>query len=103
MLKLPLMNFLPGLQLNINPEITKEQAIEMLSQHMITKPVFEAIFQDYSFAENNPVSRSMQKMIDLLESKAIDKDTQILDSFYKSVKMRASNIDNAEGQTAGYY
>ena len=90
--------FLSGLRINIHPEITKEQAIEMLSQHMITKPVFEAIFQNYSFTENNPISKSMQRMINLLESHAIDKDTQALDSFYESVKMRASGIDNAESR-----
>ncbi|MCL2311755.1 MAG: DEAD/DEAH box helicase family protein, partial [Firmicutes bacterium] len=90
--------FLSGLKQNIHPEITKEQSIEMLSQHMITKPVFEALFQNYSFAEHNPISKAMQKMIDLLEAQAIDKDTQILDSFYKSVQRRVSGIDNAEGR-----
>jgi len=90
--------FLSELQQNINPEITREQAIEMLSQHMITKPVFEAIFDDYSFVEHNPVSKSMQKMIDLLEAQAIEKDTQALEPFYRSVKTRVSNIDNAEGR-----
>ncbi len=90
--------FLTGLQQNINPEITKEQAIEMLSQHMITRPIFEAIFENYSFAEHNPISKSMQIMIDLLEAQAIEKDTRALDSFYDSVRMRVSGIDNAEGR-----
>lgn len=90
--------FLSGLQQNINPEITKEQAIEMLSQHMITKPVFEAVFDNYSFAEHNPISKSMQRMIDLLEAQAIEKDTHALDKFYDSVRMRVSGIDNAEGR-----
>lgn len=90
--------FLEGLQQNINPEITREQAIEMLSQHMITKPVFEAIFENYSFAEHNAISKSMQRMVDLLESQAIEKDTQVLDRFYDSVKKRVTNIDNAEGR-----
>ena len=90
--------FLSSLHQNINPEITKEQAIEMLSQHMITKPVFEAIFENYSFAEHNPISRSMQRMVDLLEAQAIGKDTQALERFYESVGMRASKIDNADGR-----
>ncbi|MDO8727916.1 MAG: DEAD/DEAH box helicase family protein [Candidatus Methanoperedens sp.] len=90
--------FLSELQQNINPGITKEQAIEMLSQHMITKPVFEALFENYAFAEHNAISKSMQKMIDLLEAQAIEKDIQTLDSFYQSVKMRVSNIDNAEAR-----
>ncbi|MCD4677829.1 MAG: DEAD/DEAH box helicase family protein [Desulfobacula sp.] len=90
--------FLSELQQNINPGITREQAIEMLSQHMITKPVFEALFENYSFAEHNAISKSMQKMIDLLEAQAIEKDIHTLDRFYQSVKMRASNIDNAEAR-----
>jgi predicted helicase len=90
--------FLKGLQKNINPSITEQEAIEMLSQHIITKPVFEALFEDYSFVRNNAISKSMQKMLDLLEEQAIDKDTETLERFYESVRTRASGIDNAEGK-----
>ncbi len=90
--------FLGGLRKNINPSITQQEAVEMLSQHIITKPVFEALFEGYSFVKNNPVSKSMQTMLDLLESQAIEKDTDTLQKFYESVKMRASGIDNAEGK-----
>ncbi|MDD4690145.1 MAG: DEAD/DEAH box helicase family protein, partial [Eubacteriales bacterium] len=91
-------NFLGGLQKNINPSITQQEAVEMLSQHVITKPVFEALFEDYSFVKNNPISVSMQTMLELLEAQAIEKDTETLQKFYESVKMRASGIDNAEGK-----
>ena len=90
--------FLKGLQQNINPSISESEAIEMLSQHIITKPVFEALFEGYSFVENNAISISMQKMLLLLEEGAIEKDTETLTKFYESVKMRASGIDNAEGK-----
>ena len=90
--------FLSGLHKNINPSITQTEAIEMLSQHIITKPVFDALFENYSFVANNPMSQSMQKMLDLLEDQSIDKDAQTLDKFYESVKMRASGIDNAEAK-----
>lgn len=90
--------FLAGLQKNINPSINQQEAIDMLSQHLITKPVFEALFESYSFVQHNPISLSMQKMIDLLEEQAIEKDTETLAKFYESVKMRASGIDNAEGK-----
>ena len=90
--------FLYGLQKNINPSITENDAIEMLSQHIITKPVFEALFEDYSFVRNNPISISMQSMLETLEAQAMEKDTEILQKFYESVKMRASGIDNAEGK-----
>jgi predicted helicase len=91
-------NFLSGLQKNINPSITQQESVEMLSQHIITKPVFDALFSDYSFVQNNPISVSMQTMLDLLEEKTIDEDAKTLDKFYESVKMRASDIDNAEGK-----
>lgn len=91
-------SFLSGLQKNINPSISQDQAIEMLSQHIITKPVFEALFEGYSFVENNAVSKAMQSMMDTLESSRIEKDTEALDKFYDSVKKRASGIDNAEGK-----
>jgi len=91
-------NFLQGLQKNINPSITQHEAVEMLSQHIITKPVFEALFEGYSFVKNNPISISMQSMLDLLEDQSFDKDAETLQKFYDSVKMRASGIDNAEGK-----
>lgn len=91
-------NFLKGLQKNINPSISEQEAVEMLSQHIITKPVFEALFEGYSFVKHNPISVSMQKMLDLLEEQAIEKDTETLQKFYESVRMRASGIDNAEGK-----
>lgn len=91
-------NFVKGLRKNINPSITEQQAIEMLSQHIITKPVFEALFEGYSFVKNNPISVSMQTMVDLLEAQSLEKDADTLQRFYESVKKRAAGIDNAEGK-----
>jgi predicted helicase len=90
--------FVFGLRQNINPSITEVEAIDLLSQHMITKPVFDALFEGYSFVKNNPISKSMQTMLDLMEDQALEKDTETLTKFYESVKMRASGIDNAEGK-----
>jgi predicted helicase len=90
--------FLIGLQKNINPSISQAQAIEMLSQHIITKPVFEALFEGYSFVKNNPVSIAMQGMLELLEDNSFQKDSATLQRFYESVKTRAEGIDNAEGK-----
>lgn len=90
--------FLEGLQKNINPSISEKEAVDMLSQHIITKPVFEALFEGYSFVKNNPISQSMQKMLDLLEEQTLEKDAESLQKFYESVKMRAEGIDNAEGK-----
>jgi predicted helicase len=91
-------NFLKGLNKNINPSTSRDDAIEMLSQHIITKPVFDALFENYSFVQNNPMSQAMQKMLDLLEGQALEKDAAVLDKFYESVRMRAAGIDNPEGK-----
>lgn len=89
---------LKGLRKNINPSITPEGVVQMLAQHLITQPVFEALFENYSFVANNPVSKSLQKMVALLEEQAFDKDTEFLNKFYESVKERVKGIDNAEGK-----
>lgn len=96
--KLEFDKFLSSLQANINPSIQFEKAVEMLSQHLITKPVFEALFQGYAFSKLNPVSMAMENMISILEENDIDDETKQLEGFYESVKKRAEGIDNAEGK-----
>lgn len=90
--------FLAGLHKNINDSISEEDAVGMLAQHMITRPVFDALFAEYQFVNNNAVSRSMQDMIEVLESEGMEMDTQVLEKFYISVKNNVSNIDNLEGK-----
>ncbi len=90
--------FIEGLQKNISPDIDEEQGIEMLSQHIITKPIFEALFEGYSFVKNNPISHSMQDILDLLLQGQIEKETEELNKFYEDVKLKIGNIDNAEGK-----
>ena len=90
--------FVRTLRHNLNPGITAEQCIEMLAQHLITRPVFEALFADYQFVSNNSISSSMQRMIDLLESEAVDKDLTVLSDFYESVRANVGKIDNLEGK-----
>lgn len=90
--------FLSALKKNLNPGVDAEQAIEMLSQHLITKPVFEALFEDYDFARSNPVSRALQRVIDAVESTTEDVDKRSLENFYKSVKLRAEGVESAEGK-----
>ncbi|MDR2734343.1 MAG: DEAD/DEAH box helicase family protein [Spirochaetota bacterium] len=90
--------YLNGLRKNIHPAVTEQEAIEMLAQHSITQPVFEALFEDYSFVHNNAVSQSLQGIIAVLSEKSKKEDTEKLDKFYISVRTRASGIDNSEGR-----
>ncbi|WP_315914974.1 type ISP restriction/modification enzyme [Arthrobacter sp. lap29] len=90
--------FLEGLRGNLNDGITEADAIDMLSQHLITKPVFEALFDGYSFAAHNPVSQVMDSMISVLEQYNLDSEVQNLEDFYRSVRVRAEGVTNAEGK-----
>jgi predicted helicase len=90
--------FLESLRSTINPDIGQDEAIEMLSQHIITKPVFDALFASGSFVQNNPVSQSIQKVLEELEGRSLEVETKELEGFYDDVRERASGIDNAEGR-----
>ncbi|MBK8467691.1 MAG: DEAD/DEAH box helicase [Chloracidobacterium sp.] len=90
--------FVDGLRKNINPSITESQAVDMLAQHIITKPVFEALFEGYSFVKHNAVSQAMQSMLDALQEETLPEDSEKLQRFYESVKSRAAGIDNADGK-----
>lgn len=78
--------FVHGLQRDINPSISEEDAIEMLSQHIITRPVFDALFADYLFSQNNPVAKAMQEIADIIEKYSMSKETEGLERFYENVR-----------------
>lgn len=83
---------------DLNNAVSDAEIIEMLAQHLITKPVFDALFDEYSFAAHNPMAIAMQKVLDVLDQHQLDSETEALQRFYDSVKLRASGIDSAEGK-----
>jgi len=90
--------FTRDLRDDLNDSITDAEIIEMLAQHLITKPVFDALFAGHSFAQHNPMSQAMQSVLDVLEEHRLDKEVDTLQAFYDSVKQRAEGIDNATGK-----
>lgn len=96
--KLAFEKFLKSLRYNINDSIDQEQAVEMLAQHLITEPVFNALFSDYDFVRNNAVSKSMNDIISAFKVFGFAKEREQLKPFYESVKLRASGIDNIQGK-----
>ncbi len=91
-------SFLRGLHKDINPSVSESQAVEMLAQHIITQPVFEALFESSEFTAGNPVSKAMSKIVTLLNEKIDAADHKSLEAFYDSVRRRAEGIDNAESK-----
>lgn len=90
--------FVKTLQHNLNPGITPDQCIEMLAQHLITRPVFDALFKEYQFVSNNSISSSMELMVELLDGEAVSKDLEGLSKFYDSVRTDVGKIDNLAGK-----
>ena len=80
--------FLAGLRENINAEISQDDAVEMLAQHLITRPVFDAIFEGYEFSKHNPVAKAMDRVLAVLDRHQIDSETESMQRFYDSIRDR---------------
>ncbi|WP_306120648.1 MULTISPECIES: type ISP restriction/modification enzyme [unclassified Roseitalea] len=84
--------FLKELHDDLNEAISEADAIEMLAQHIITRPVFESLFQGNRFTNENPISRAMQGIVARLDEARIDKEAESLEEFYASVRRRAEGL-----------
>ncbi len=82
----------------INDAITRDNAIDMMAQHILTRPVFEALFEHYDFASGNPVAKALDKLQSDFGEFGLEDETRDLEKFYESVRLRARGIDNTEGR-----
>ncbi|RPY48383.1 DEAD/DEAH box helicase [Pseudomonas aeruginosa] len=90
--------FAAELRDDLNDSISDGEIIEMLAQHLVTKPVFDALFDEYSFASHNPMSKAMQGVLDALHEHHLAKEADTLEKFYASVRQRAAGITSAQGK-----
>ncbi len=90
--------FLEELHDDLNPEISEAEAIEMLAQHLITKPVFDALFKGSRFTKENPVSKAMEIVLGQLHEHNLEKESDSLAKFYASVERRAEGVKTAQGR-----
>lgn len=91
-------SFVEGLRNNLNDGISEDDAISMLSQHLITAPVFNALFENHDFITHNPVAQVMEKMVKALSEANLVTETESLEKFYESVRVRASEVNSASGK-----
>lgn len=82
--------FLKGLQDTLNPTVSREDAVEMLAQHILTLPVFQALFADSDFPNRNVVGRALQGIVDKLDAVAVASETEGLEKFYDNVRERVA-------------
>ncbi len=88
-------NFLTSLRGNIHQGIKEEEALDMIVSHIITKPIFDAIF-----GENikNPIAKSLDKMVKKLSDLGLEGETKDLKNLYESVKTEAARAKSQKTQ-----
>ncbi|MDE0635327.1 MAG: DEAD/DEAH box helicase family protein [Candidatus Poribacteria bacterium] len=91
-------DFYKELMETINDSITRENVIDMMAQHIITRPVFEALFENYNFASGNPVAIALDSLRNDFGEFGLENETRDLEGFYESVQNRARGLDNSEAR-----
>ncbi|MCY3835492.1 MAG: DEAD/DEAH box helicase family protein [Anaerolineaceae bacterium] len=93
--------FLDELKRTINPTLRAQQAIDLLAQHMLTGPVFDASFAESGFAQRNPVARALSQMVAGLERRyGVLQETRELRDFYEKVRTSFEGMEPAHRREA---
>ena len=91
--------FVNALRATLNPAVDNESAVEMLAQHILTAPLFDAMFPDHSFSKQNPVSRAMNTIAEMLtDHSMIENERRDLDSFYRAMIERIEAVHTLTGK-----
>lgn len=88
-------NFLTSLRDNIHQSIKEDEALDMIVSHIITKPIFDAIFGDNI---QNPIAKALDKMVLKLSSLGLEGETKDLKNLYESVKTEATRAKSQKSQ-----
>ncbi len=87
--------FLDSLRGNIHSNIKEDEALDMITSHIITKPIFDAIFGDNI---KNPISKALDKMVEKLSALGLEGETKDLKNLYESVKTEAMHAKSQKSQ-----
>ncbi|BCI99888.1 DEAD/DEAH box helicase [Helicobacter pylori] len=87
--------FLDSLKGNIHSNIKEDEALDMITSHIITKPIFDAIFGDNI---KNPISKVLDKMVEKLSTLGLQGETKDLKNLYESVKTEAMHAKSQKSQ-----
>ena len=91
-------DFLKEVRDDLNEAVTAADAIEMLAQHLITRPVFDAVFEGHEFVERNPVSQAMSEVLSVIDEAQVGREAKALEGFYASVRRRARGITDPQAR-----
>ncbi|GAA9900545.1 hypothetical protein VN0785_09440 [Helicobacter pylori] len=88
-------DFLDSLRENIHQNIREDEALDMITSHIITKPIFDAIFGDNI---QNPIAKALDKMVLKLSDLGLEGETKDLKNLYESVKTEATHAKSQKSQ-----
>ncbi|GAA8479083.1 hypothetical protein HpNP84_07850 [Helicobacter pylori] len=88
-------NFLDSLRGNIHQNIREDEALDMITSHIITKPIFDALFGDNI---KNPIAKALDKMVQKLSTLGLQGETKDLKNLYESVKTEALHAKSQKSQ-----
>ncbi len=88
-------NFLASLRDNIHQSIKEDEALDMITSHIITKPIFDALFGDHI---KNPIAKALDKMVLKLSDLGLEGETKDLKNLYESVKTEAARAKSPKSQ-----
>ncbi len=88
-------DFLDSLRENIHQNIKEDEALDMITSHIITKPIFDAIFGDNI---KNPIAKALDKMVLKLSDLGLEGETKDLKNLYESVKTEATHAKSQKSQ-----
>ncbi len=87
--------FLDSLRENIHQNIKEDEALDMITSHIITKPIFDALFGDNI---KNPIAKALDKMVQKLSTLGLQGETKDLKNLYESVKTEALHAKSQKSQ-----
>lgn len=88
-----------ALMMCVNENVSEEQAISMLAQQIVTKPIFERLFGNEGFVLDNSVSHTIDGMLKEIDAKkGLEDIDDRLKEFYASVERTLSRIDTVDGK-----
>ena len=91
-------DFLSELKASINESLERADAVAMMAQHILTRPVFSALFEHYDFAANNPVAKALDALREDFGEFGLENEVRDLEPFYESIRLRARGLDNPEAR-----
>lgn len=87
--------FLDSLRENIHQNIKEDEALDMITSHIITKPIFDALFGDNI---KNPIAKALDKMVQKLSTLGLEGETKDLKNLYESVKTESLHAKSQKSQ-----